>query len=122
VLKEAGFTWDADQKEFHTAAGVAVQFLMAGESAGSGYDVTIPKPVGAENVETIEQLTVLRLPRLIEMKLACGSANVRRTHKDFADVVELIAIHNLDGSFSRYVHKSLRKTFRELVRRVRKDG
>src|SRR5687768_13569988 len=70
VLKEAGFTWDEDAKEFHTAAGIAVQFLMAGESAGSGYDVTIPQPVGAQNVETIEQLTVLRLPRLIEMKLA----------------------------------------------------
>lgn len=122
ILQEAGFAWDAGAKEFHTAGGIAVQFLIAGESAGSGLDVTIPKPLGAENVETIEQLTVLRLSRLIEVKLACGLANIRRTHKDFADVVELIAIRNLDRSFARSLHKSLRKTFRELVHRVRNDA
>jgi hypothetical protein len=50
------------------------------------------------------------------MKIACGMSNLRRTHKDFADVVELIAARNLDGSFARVLHKSLRPTFRELVR------
>lgn len=40
------------------------------------------------------------------------------THRDFADVVELIAIHNLDGAFARHLHKSLRKTFRQLARRA----
>jgi hypothetical protein len=39
-------------------------------------------------------------------------------HKDFADVVELIAIHNLDASFARFSHKSVRKEFRVLVRRA----
>jgi hypothetical protein len=43
---------------------------------------------------------------------------MRRTHKNFADVVELIAIHHLDGSFARFLHKSVRKEFRNLVRRV----
>jgi hypothetical protein len=38
-------------------------------------------------------------------------------HKDFADVVELIVIRNLDGSFARFLHKSVRSTFRELVRK-----
>ncbi len=38
----------------------------------------------------IEGLPVLRLSRLIEIKIACGAENVRRMHKDFADVVELI--------------------------------
>jgi hypothetical protein len=121
ALESTGFIWNENNKEFQTPAGIAVQFLVAGESAGSGLEVVIPKPSGEDNVETIEDLTVLRLSRLIEMKLACGSAHVRRTHKDFADVVELIAIRNLDGSFSRYLHKSLRKTFRELVRRVRSE-
>ncbi len=41
---------------------------------------------------------------------------------EFADVVELIAVRHLDGSFSRDLHKSLRKTFRELVRHVGKDA
>ena len=44
---------------------------------------------------------------------------MRRTHKDFADVVELIAIHNLDPSYARFLHKSVRKEFRLLVRRAR---
>ncbi|MFY8072551.1 MAG: hypothetical protein ACOVNQ_12740 [Pirellula sp.] len=50
------------------------------------------------------------------MKLASGLGSMRRTHKDFADVVELIAIRRLDGSFAKYLHPSLRPTFSELVR------
>ncbi|MDA1161979.1 MAG: hypothetical protein O3B13_02645 [Planctomycetota bacterium] len=121
VLRDAGLEWHPVAAEFRSNNGIAVQFLMAGESAGRGLEVRIPEPVGDSNVETIEGLTVVRLSRLIEMKLACGSANVRRTHKDFADVVELIDIRNLDSSFARFLHKSLRKTFRELVRRVRAE-
>ena len=108
--------------EFRTESGIAVQFLLSGESAGRGYEVRIPEPVGDENVEVIKGLTVLRLSKLIEIELACGSANLRRTHKDFADVVELIAARNLDGSFARLLHKSLRKTFRKLVKRARSDN
>ncbi len=122
ALVNAGLTWDSHAKEFRTEAGVAVQFLISGESAGRGQEVKVPEPMGDDNVEVIEGLTVLRLSRLVEMKLASGSANVRRTHRDFADVVELIVIRNLDGSFARFLHKSLRKTFRELVRRVHADG
>jgi hypothetical protein len=70
-------------------------------------------------VTIIEGLPVLTLARLIETKLACGEGDLRRTHKDFADVVELIAAHNLSTSFARHLHKSLRPTFRELVARVR---
>ena len=121
LLEDAGLTWNANAKEFRTQSGIAVQFLISGESAGRGQEVKVPEPIGDENVETIEGLTVLRLSKLIEMKLACGSANLRRTHKDFADVVELIAIRGLDGSFARYLHKSLHKTFRELVKHARGD-
>jgi len=122
LLEEKGWAWNAESREFRTASGVAVQFLIAGERAGRGEEVRIPDPVGEENVETIEGLTVVRLSKLIEMKLACGSSNPRRTHKDFADVVELIAAGNLGSSFARFLHKSQRKTFRELVRRARGDA
>jgi hypothetical protein len=53
------------------------------------------------------------------MKIACGLGSLRRTHKDFADVVELIAIRELDSSFARHLHKSLCGTFKELVKRAR---
>ena len=35
------------------------------------------------------------------------------------DVVELIALRELDGSFSRNLHRSLRNTFRKLVKHAR---
>ena len=95
--------------------------MIAGERAGTGAVVFIPEPEGELNVEVKEGLSVVKLSRLIEMKIASGVGNLRRTHKDFADVVELIAIRKLDGSFSRYLHNSLRPTFRELVRNARSE-
>jgi hypothetical protein len=95
---------------------------MAGERAGKGTEVNIPEPEGDLNVETLEGLSVVRLSRLIEMKLASGMGSLRRTHKDFADVVELIAIRNLDDSFARFLHPSLRPTYRELVHRAVDEG
>lgn len=116
ILTDAGYQWDAEQAEFRTQNGIAIQFVIAGQKAGKGTEVAVSDPVGDLNVEQIEGLSVVRLSRLIEMKLACGMSNLRRTHKDFADVVELILIRNLDGSFARFLHKSLRPTFRELIR------
>jgi hypothetical protein len=116
VFTEAGYAWDSEQSEFRTADGIAIQFLIAGQKAGKGTEVFISEPMGDLNVEQLEGLSVVRLSRLIEMKIACGMSNLRRTHKDFADVVELISIRNLDGSFAQFLHKSLRSTFRELVR------
>ena len=95
---------------------MAVQFLLTGDRAGIDSEVRIPVPTGELNVEMIEGLPVIRLSRLIEIKITCGLGSVRRTHKDFADVVELIAIRHLDGSFARHLHKSVRSTFRKLVR------
>lgn len=116
ILTKGGYTWDADQAEFRTPDGIAIQFVIAGQKAGKETEVLISQPIGDLNVEQIEGLSVVRLSRLIEMKIACGMSNLRRTHKDFADVVELISKRGLDGSFARHLHKSLRPTFRQLVR------
>ncbi len=121
LLVAEGYLWDEQNKEFQSPSGVAVQFLIAGERAGKGSEVSIPEPEGEFNMEEIEGLSVVKLSRLIEMKIASGIGNLRRTHKDFADVVELIAIRKLDGSFSRYLHSSLRTTFRVLVRNAQSD-
>jgi hypothetical protein len=119
TLEANGFEWFATDKEFRSGSGVAVQFLIAGEKEGPGQPATFPSPSDAEHVTAIEGLPVLSLSQLIQAKIACGLGNMRRTHKDFADVVELIAIHHLDGSYTRFLHKSVRKEFRELVRRAR---
>ena len=115
----AGLVWDEKNNEFRSTSGIPVQFLMTGDRAGSGSEVELPEPEGELNVETIEGLPVLRLSRLIEIKIACAVGSPRRTHKDLADVVELIAVRNLDSSFARFLHKSLRNTFRELVQTTR---
>ncbi len=121
ALELAGFVWSPAEAEFRSPSGIPVQFLTAGDRAGDGSELRLPDPADASTVVQIEGLPVLSLAKLIESKIACGEGSLRRTHKDFADVVELIAIHKLDGSYVRNLHKSVRKTFRQLVRQVRAD-
>ncbi len=116
ALESSGFEWSAAEHEYRSPSGVAVQFLTAGERAGTGTDVELPDPSDSRATVEREGLCVLSLAKLIDAKIACGEGNVRRSHKDFADVVELIAVNQLDGSFARHLHKSVRKTFRQLVR------
>ena len=119
ALEAAGWIWDEDRKECRSPSGVPVQFLLSGDPAGRGSEVKIPDPSEAAAVTEFEGLPALSLACLIETKIACGEGNLRRTHKDFADVVELIAAHDLSRSFARHLHKSVRRTFRELVLRAR---
>ena len=88
TLEADGLRWDAAAKEFRSAGGAAVQFVLAGESEGPGQAATFPSPSDRKHVTTIEGLPVLSLAQLIQSKLACGLGNLRRTHKDFADVVQ----------------------------------
>jgi hypothetical protein len=117
ALQDASYLWDAKAHEFHSPSGIPVQVLLAGESSGRGQPAKLPEPTPA-NVAMIEDLPALSLKHLIQAKLACGLGDLRRTHKDFADVVELIAANKLDGSFARFLHPSVRDEFRELVRRA----
>jgi hypothetical protein len=119
ALEGDTFAWHAKEKEYRSSSGVAIQFLLAGDRAGSDSEVKLPDPSDEKAVTEIEDLPVLTLAKLIESKIACGLGNLRRTHKDFADVVELIVENRLNNSFARYLHKSLRTTYRELVRKSR---
>ena len=123
-LTSVGFVWDDARRELRTPEDIPIHFLLSPDSASDdrSLGVTLPDPGAEETVTEIEGLRVVRLPRLIELKIACGLGNLRRTHRDFADVVELIALHDLRRSFARHLHKSLRKTFRELVLRARGEG
>ena len=119
VLEADGWVWNDEHKELRTADGVVLQFLMGGDKAGRDAEVRLPDPGDTRAITELEGLPVITLARLVETKLACGQGDLRRTHKDFADVVELIAAHGLDGSFARHLHSSLRKVYRELVRHAR---
>ncbi len=119
ALENAGLSWHEQEAEFRSASGIPIQFLYTGDRAGKDAEFSLPEPEGELNVEIVENLSVLRLSKLIEIKIVCGLGSVRRTHKDLADVVELIAVRKLDSSFARFLHKSVRKTFRELVKNAR---
>lgn len=116
ILERESFTWKPADAEFISTSGITVQFLIAGDPAGPDSEVALPDPGAQGSVTAIDGLPVLTLARLIEAKIACGQGNLRRTHKDFADVVELIAQNRLNSSFARFLHKSLRTTYRTLVR------
>ncbi len=124
TMEEAGFVWDPVEREFRGPDQVPIQFLISGESASDdqALGVKLPDPGEPGVVTEIERLPVVSLVRLIELKLASGLGNLRRTHRDFADVVELIAVHGLSRSFARHLHKSLRKEFRDLVLRARGEA
>lgn len=109
---------DAIRGELESSRVVS-HLILSGEKAGAGSEVRLPDPADETSVIQIEGLPVLTLARLIESKLACGQGNARRMHKDFADVVELIAMQRLPRSFSRKLHASVRPAFLELVDRAR---
>jgi hypothetical protein len=118
AMAEIGFQWDDHTREFRSLVGTPVHFVIAGERAGADSLVRLPDPESPGTVEQLEGLPVLSLARLVESKIAAGEGNLRRAYKDFADVIELVAIHRLDGSFARHLHRSVRKQFRELARRA----
>ena len=113
TLEHEEFTWNAKTKEFNAPSGVVIQCLLAGENAGTDSEVKLPDPGNARMTTEIEDLPVLTLAKLMESKIACGLGDIRRTHKDFADVVELIVANKLNSSFARFLHKSLRTTYRQ---------
>jgi hypothetical protein len=119
ALEGAGYRWLADTAEFIGPVNVSVQLLVSGERAGKDSEVRLPEPDSPGVTIEIEGLAVLSLARLIETKLACGLGSPRRTHRDLADVVELIAVHHLDSSFARNLHKTVRAAFRKLVQQAR---
>jgi hypothetical protein len=121
ALEQAQFVWDDDQREFRSPEGIPVQFVASHAAAGDDatYNVTFPDPSEPDVAMPIDGLPTVTLARLIELKLACGLGNVRRTHRDFADVVELIAVHGLGGEFARFLHKSVRPAYRKLLKNAR---
>lgn len=119
ALESNGYAWMDENAEFRSPAGVPVQFVIAGDRAGNDLQVFLPDPSAAGETALVEDLPVLRLSRLIESKVACGSGNPRRMHRDFADVIELISLHQLSRAFARFLHPSLRPAFRKLVQHAR---
>jgi hypothetical protein len=93
--------------------GVRVKFLVTGEYPGDGLPKPIAFPDPMQVADKVSGMRVLRLPRLIELKLASGVSNPRRA-KDLVDVQEMIDKLNLPQSFAEQLHPYVRDRFKQL--------
>ena len=97
-----------------TMNDVRIDVLLAGLYPGSGK----PGPIAFPDPSTairIDDKPVFELSVLIQLKLAA------RRHKDFADVVELIRVHNLDESYMRHLHPSVHRDYIECLEEKRRE-
>jgi hypothetical protein len=97
-----------------TELGVKIEFLVAGQFPGDGK----PKPVAFPNPDTAyvldpDGIRYLKLPLLIELKLASGMTNAGRV-KDLGDAQELIKALALPEDFSESLNPYVRLKYREL--------
>ncbi len=93
-----------------------IEFLVAGDYPGDGKPkpVAFPNPEGVS--EVIEGVRCLRLPQLVELKLASGTAPGRR--KDLGDVQELIRLLHLPEDFALKINPAVQALYHELWREV----
>src|SRR5262249_38430812 len=96
-----------------TEHGVRVEFLTTGDYPGDGKPkpVAFPDPVEA-SVE-IEGFRVLKLPKLIELKLASGMTNVGR-RRDISDVQDLIRTLGLPADFAKQLDPFVQDMYTQL--------
>lgn len=93
--------------------GVRIEFLVAGEYPGDGKPKAVAFPDPATASYDLDEIRLLDLDRLIEMKLASGLTNPLRL-KDIADVQELIRVLKLPAGLADRLDPSVRDKYREL--------
>jgi hypothetical protein len=96
-------------------SGVTVDVLVTGCFPGSGKPGPIAFPDPTDVAETIEDIRVINLKTLVQLKLAA------RRYRDFGDVVELIRFNHLDESFAQRLHPSVRGDFIECSEEKRRE-
>ena len=92
--------------------GVRIEFLVTGQYPGDGK----PKPIAFPNPEgtavAIAGMRILSLEKLIELKLASGTAPGRL--KDLGDVQEMIKEFQLPAEFASKLDPSVRELYSAL--------
>jgi hypothetical protein len=96
-----------------TQTTVRIEFLVAGQYPGDGKPKPTPFPDPANVAVDIEGIKYLRLPALVELKLASGMTAPLRM-KDIADVLELIRLLKLPREFREKLNEYVRPKFDEL--------
>jgi hypothetical protein len=97
------------------ATGIHFDVLISGGFPGNGKPGPIAFPDPASVTEVMNQLPVVNLKTLVELKLAA------RRFQDFADVVNLIRANELDQSFLDRLHDSVKPDFIECLEEKRRE-
>lgn len=94
---------------------VTIDFLISGLYPGNGQPgpISFPDPAGAS--QAIEEMQIVDLINLIQLKLTA------RRHQDFADVVSLIRVQQLDETFAERLHPSVRGDYIECLEEKRRE-
>jgi hypothetical protein len=96
-----------------TETGVRIEFLITGDYPGDGKPKPIAFPDPANVNEQVEGIRILRLPTLIELKLASGLTNPLRG-QDLVDVQRLIQELNLPADLADTLNPFVRDKYREI--------
>jgi hypothetical protein len=97
------------------ATGVLFDILIAGGFPGSGDPGPIAYPDPADVSVTIDDLRVVDLQTLVQLKLAAGR------YQDLADVVSLIRANGLDESWGDRLAPTVRDDYVECVEEMRRE-
>jgi hypothetical protein len=101
-----------------TKNGVRIEFLVAGEFPGDGK----PKPVAFPEPSSVaseqNQIQILNLEALIELKLASGMSGGIERLKDITDVVEVIKMLRLPETIADRLNPYVSDRYRELWQEI----
>jgi hypothetical protein len=95
--------------------GVRIKLLVAGDYPGDGKPRPVAFPDPAPVSHEVDQIRLLNLEKLIELKLASGMTNPIRL-RDIVDVQELIRVLKLPEDFADRPDPFVRDKYRELWR------
>jgi hypothetical protein len=118
-------TFQGARKHFRDAeTGVKVEIITSGEYPGDGKPKPVVFPDPASSAEVIGEQNVVKLPKLIELKLASGLSAEHRQLRDLADVQQLIEVLDLPEDLSQQLDPSVRREYLrlwQLARRTRSE-
>ncbi|MDQ6803117.1 MAG: nucleotidyltransferase family protein [Acidobacteriota bacterium] len=94
-----------------TETGVDVEFITTGEFPGDGKPKAVRFPDPKDVAVDRDGLSVISLPKLIELKLASGLSAEHRRLRDLADVQDLIIALKLPRELGDEIDLSVRDEF-----------
>lgn len=109
--------FEGARKHFRDAAtGVKVEILTSGEYPGDGRPKPIAFPDPSESAIQIEEVRVVALEVLVELKLASGLSAEHRRLRDLADVQQLIEVLKLPADLADRLDSSVQEEYLRLWR------